>query len=91
MTESEVEKLYSENEETFKEDRLTIRTLKYFWQNSPLSGKGEHNIPKSLRKIKVLEHFTDYELKVFSNFIHQRTSVTMRPFLRKVRQVLVFT
>ena len=73
MNETEVEKLYAENEEKFKEDRLTIRTLKYFWQNSPLSGKGEQNIPKFLRKIKVLEHFTDYELKIFSNFIHQRT------------------
>lgn len=73
MTETEVEKLYSENESKFKEDRLTIRTLKYFWQNSPLSGKGEQNIPKFLRKIKVLEHFTDYELKIFSHFIHQRT------------------
>lgn len=73
MTENEAEKLYAENQSKFKEDRLTIRTLKYFYQNSPLAGKGDNNIPKFLRKIKVLEHFTDFELKIFSNFIHQRT------------------
>lgn len=73
MNETEAEKLYIDNESKFKEDRLTIRTLKYFWQSGPVSGKGEQNIPKFLRKIKVLEHFTDYELKIFSSFIHQRT------------------
>lgn len=72
MNENEVEKLYAENEDQFKDDRLTIRTLKYFWQNSPLAGKGEKNIPRFLRKIKVLKNFTDYELKIFSKFIHKR-------------------
>ncbi len=72
MNENQVEKLYAENEELFKDDRLTIRTLKYFWQNSPLAGKSEKNIPRFLRKIKVLKNFTDYELRIFTKFIHKR-------------------
>jgi CRP-like cAMP-binding protein len=70
--ENEAEDLHLKNEMSFKEDRLNIPTLKYFWQASPLAGSNNNSIPKFLRSIKVLAQFTDYELKIFSGFIHQR-------------------
>jgi len=71
--EQKSEELYEENQDAFKKERLSIPSLKYFWQASPLGGNKEDNIPKFLRSTKVFAHFTDYELKVFSNFIHQRS------------------
>lgn len=70
--EFETENLHKKNHESFKEDRLSIPTLKYFWQASPLAGSKHNSIPKFLRSIKVLAQFTDYELKIFSGYIHQR-------------------
>ncbi|MBC74858.1 MAG: hypothetical protein CME64_02470 [Halobacteriovoraceae bacterium] len=58
--------------DSFRNDRLNIPVLKYFWQASPLSGtrsKGVHNF---LRKVSVLDNFTDYELRRFSKFLHLR-------------------
>lgn len=73
MTEKEVMARNEESQKDFKEDRLDIPMLKYFYQVSPLSGSKIDNIPKFLRSLEVFEHFTDYELKVFSTFIHKRT------------------
>ena len=56
----------------FDEDRLKIPMLKYFWQASPLSHSKKDSIHAFLREIKVLERFTDYELRLFSQFIHRR-------------------
>lgn len=72
MSEEEVRKHYEQAPEQTREDRLKIPSLKYFWQVSPLSGGKVNNIPKFLRALKVFEQFTDYELKVFSSFMHER-------------------
>ena len=53
-------------------DRMELSILKYFWQASPLSSGGEAIIPKYLRKVKVLKNFSDYELQIFSRFLHIR-------------------
>lgn len=60
------------NSEAFISDRVDIPTLKYFWQASPLASNKDQNIPKFLRHISVFQHFTDYELKLFSNYVHYR-------------------
>ena len=72
MSEDEVKKHYELAPEESKSDRLKIPSLKYFWQVSPLSAGKANNIPKFLRALKVFEQFTDYELKVFSSFMHER-------------------
>lgn len=72
MTEDEVKKNYESAPDQFGEDKLKIPALKYFWQVSPLSSGKVNNIPKFLRALKVFEQFSDYELKVFSSFMHQR-------------------
>lgn len=69
-------KIHDENEKNqqiLKNDRLNIPILTYFWQSSPLAGNRNKTIPKFIRSIKVFEHFSDYELKLFTNFLHQRT------------------
>lgn len=63
---------YEGNKETFLDERVSIPTLKYFWQASPLATNKKKSIPKFLRSIKVFEQFTDYELKIFSEFLHER-------------------
>ncbi len=70
--ENEIASKHTEDDEKFKEDRLNIPTLKYFWQASPLTSNKLDTIPKFLRSIKVFDNFTDYELKQFSHFLHQR-------------------
>ena len=70
--ESNSEELSRKNPEKFKSDRLDIPPVKYFWQASPLATNKYKSIPKFLRSIKVFEHFTDYEMKTFSDFIHER-------------------
>lgn len=72
MSEEEIKRHYEQAPDQIKSDRLKIPSLKYFWQVSPLSGGKVNNIPKFLRALKVFEQFTDYELKVFSSFIHER-------------------
>ena len=72
MSEEEIKKHYESAPEESKSDRLKIPSLKYFWQVSPLTSGKANNIPKFLRALKVFEQFTDYELKVFSNFMHER-------------------
>ena len=70
--ESEVENQFQNNKEEFKKDRLNIPTLKYFWQASPLSTNKEKSIPKFLRSLEIFDKFSDYELKKFSHFLHER-------------------
>lgn len=70
--ENEVIKKQEQNTEKFKEDRLSIHPIKYFWQASPLATNKHKSIPKFLRSIKVFEHFSDYEMKLFSGFLHER-------------------
>lgn len=53
--------------------KLDISTVKYFWQASPLTRGGDSLIPKFLRSIRVLENFTDNELRILSKSLHLRT------------------
>ena len=70
--EEKVENNYKNDKNTFKEERLNIPTLKYFWQASPLSTNKAKSIPKFLRSLKIFNNFSDYELKKFSHFLHER-------------------
>lgn len=70
--ENDMKNEFENNKEQFENDRLSIPTLKYFWQASPLTRNRSGNIPKFLRSIKEFEYLSDYELKQFSGFLHQR-------------------
>lgn len=73
---SQEESTYSEftaDPKSFRDDRLNIPTLKYFWQASPLATNKQKSIPKFLRTIRVFDNFSDYELKKFSHFLHKRS------------------
>lgn len=67
----------------FTEERVSIPTLKYFWQASPLATNKASSIPKFLRSIKVFDQFTDYELKLFSEFLHQRVFAGEETIIRE--------
>lgn len=67
-----IAKKYDSNSVEVKQERLNIPTLKYFWQASPLTSNKLDTIPKFLRSMRVFENFSDYELKQFSHFLHQR-------------------
>lgn len=71
--EENVKSEFENNAEEFKSERLNIPTLKYFWQASPLTSNKLNSIPKYLRSIKVFDNFSDYELKQFSHFLHERS------------------
>ena len=70
--EKEVEKNFEDNPEKMTGERLYIPTLKYFWQSSPLATDKKSSIPLFLRGIKVFDNFSDWELKKFSHFLHER-------------------
>ncbi len=70
--ENELSKEYNDNPKKVREERLNIPTLKYFWQASPLATDKKSSIPIFLRDIKVFDNFSDYELKRFSHFLHER-------------------
>jgi CRP-like cAMP-binding protein len=53
--------------------KLDIPILKYFWQANPLFASNRNSIPRFLRKIKVLENFSDNELRILSSSMHLRT------------------
>jgi len=54
-------------------ERLDYPTLRYFWQTNPLvTRKSEDTIPKFLRKIDVLNNFSQREMKIFCNYLHHR-------------------
>ncbi len=52
--------------------KLDIPILKYFWQSNPLFSSNKNSIPKFLRRIKVLENFSDNELRLLSSSLHLR-------------------
>ncbi len=70
--ETDISKEYQENPAKVKQERLNIPILKYFWQASPLATDKKSSIPIFLRNIKVFDNFSDYELKKFSDFLHER-------------------
>lgn len=53
--------------------KLDISMLKYFWQANPISSVKGDNIPKFLRKIKVLKNLSDNELRLLSHSLHLRS------------------
>jgi CRP/FNR family transcriptional regulator, cyclic AMP receptor protein len=55
-----------------KAHRLEMGFIRYFWEASPLSRRGE-GIPKFLKKIKALKNFSDNELRILTKYIHRRT------------------
>lgn len=71
--EDDIRNEFDSNSSGFKDERLNIPTIKYFWQASPLTSNKLNSIPKFLRSIKVFDNFSDYELKQFSHFLHQRS------------------
>ncbi|MEX0798000.1 MAG: cyclic nucleotide-binding domain-containing protein [Bacteriovoracaceae bacterium] len=60
------------DDESFKDDRLNIPVLKYFWQASPLSASQKSSVHKFLRKVNIFDNFSDFELRRFSQFLHLR-------------------
>lgn len=70
--EEESKQSFERSETDHVKARLNIPALKYFWQASPLATNKKKSIPKFLRSLRVFSHFTDYELKTFSRFIHER-------------------
>ncbi len=54
-------------------EKLDINTLKYFWQLSPFTKSRKHTVPRFLSKLKVMQNFSDMELKVLSKYLHHRT------------------
>jgi len=69
--EKEVKRLVEEGEELPK--KLDISLVRYFWEASPMSDKRSNSVPRYLKKIKVLNNFTDNELRIFSKYMHLRT------------------
>lgn len=56
----------------YQENKLRIPILKYFWQAGPLSGSSKSSIHNFLNNIGVFNHFSDYEIRLFSQFLHMR-------------------
>lgn len=81
--ENEIEQQSQNSKSEFKASRLDIPPIKYFWQASPLTSNRHKSIPKFLRSIKVFEHFGDYEMKIFSNFLHERLFSSEEAIIRE--------
>lgn len=62
----------SSDTDEFKSDRINTPILQYFWNASPLSRNRKNSLHNFLRSIKVLDKLTDYELRLLSQFLHQR-------------------
>lgn len=68
--ENEMQKKHGSD--SYEENRLDIPILKYFWQAGPLSGSSKSSIHNFLNSIGVFNHFSDYEIRLFSKFLHMR-------------------
>jgi CRP-like cAMP-binding protein len=53
-------------------DRLDIPMLKYLWDASPLSFRGDESYHDFFKKISVLNSFSDNEIRLFTKFLHRR-------------------
>lgn len=53
-------------------DRLDIPMLKYLWDASPLSFRGDESYHEFFKKISVLNSFSDNEIRLFTKFLHRR-------------------
>lgn len=73
MSLSDEQKIKSKEKSVeFLSDRLSIPVLKYFWQASPLLGSKQTSTHRFLRKIEAFENLSDYEVFLFSKFLHVR-------------------
>lgn len=52
--------------------KLEISVLRYFWQSNPVINKKSDSIPRFLRKIDVLNNFSENELRILSKHLHLR-------------------
>jgi CRP/FNR family cyclic AMP-dependent transcriptional regulator len=52
--------------------RLDINIIKYLWDASPLAIGKSDNIHGFLSNVPLFNHFTDYELRIFSRYLHRR-------------------
>lgn len=68
--ENEVKNIVGRGEEI--PDKINISTLKYLWQAGPFSLNREDSLPRFLTKLNVLKEFSDYELKILSQYLHRR-------------------
>lgn len=60
------------DKESLNRDRIHTPVIKYFWQASPLAGSKNTSIHKFLRKVTCFDHFSDFEVYLFSKFLHLR-------------------
>jgi len=73
MTKSDEQKIKEKDKSVeFFADRLSIPVLKYFWQASPLLGSKQNSTHRFLRKVEAFENLSDYEVYLFSKFLHFR-------------------
>ena len=60
------------NEQKFNSDRVNTPIIEYFWNASPLSRNRKNSLHNFLRNIKVLSKLSDYEIRLLSQFLHER-------------------
>lgn len=72
MTYEEMSKEAAKNSENFKKDRISTPIIQYFWNASPLSRNRKNSLHGFLRNIKVLSKLTDFEIRLLSQFLHER-------------------
>ena len=53
-------------------EKLDISVVKYFWQSNPIIGKKVDSVPRFLRRMEVLQNFTENELRILAKFLHLR-------------------
>lgn len=51
---------------------LDLGVLRYLWQTGPFSVGSNESIPKFLKRVPVLNSFSDNELRIFSAYLHMR-------------------
>lgn len=73
MTKQSFEEKIRGNQKEIEDSKLDFSILRYFWQASPLSGTGEHLIPKFLKNLKIFKEFSNDELRILSKFLHLRS------------------
>lgn len=60
------------NDQKFNSDRVNTPIIEYFWNASPLSRNRKNSLHNFLRNIKVLSKLSDYEIRLLSQFLHER-------------------
>lgn len=66
--ENEIEK----NGRVVDSKRIDLGVMKYLWMANPLSRVRKDSIPRFLRNVELLKHFSDNELRILAKFMHSR-------------------